>query len=479
MQRFILKLMDETHKRIPAFLRQRRAPPVLARLTRPTCTVTLELRNPLAAWLWRAALIWYLATPHAISVMTLTALTGLWLWALAQAWTLARHITAQRTLRYTAMQVGDELEEELALTNTSPFPAPWVEIVDRSDIPGYELTSVRGVEAAAVTRWRAHTLCQRRGRFTLGPWELRLGDTFGLLLVRQIYTEPQEIVVYPSLAALPNYLLPHTPTIGERHLLRQPLPASTINATTTRPYVPGDALRHLHWRTTARRNTPYTKVFEPESTRAVWLIPDFDSAAQLGEGNDSTEETLVTLAASLAAQLLRQSLSVGLIAADGPEVMVVSPRPGPLHLWEHLRALAPLHATPQSLTLAQLLPRARPLITGRDLVIVLTPALSAGWPRGLAEVRHHGARAEVILLDPLSFGGSASAEAFTLVLAGLGVRAQVVRRGEVMPLTAVYGELRRWEFLTSGTGRAIVRQTPRNAPTLETQLAALTSKGRV
>jgi uncharacterized protein (DUF58 family) len=321
-----------------------------------------------------------------------------------------------------------------------------------------------------------HTLCQRRGHFTLGPWELRLSDVFGLVLVRQTYTEPQEVVVYPSLAALPDYLLPHTPTLGEHHLLRQPLPANTINATTTRPHVPGDPLRHLHWRTTARRDAPYTKVFEPESTRAAWLLPDFDSSAHLGQGNDSTEETLVTLAASLAAQMLRQSLAVGLIAANGSEVVVVPPRPGPLHLWEHLRALAPLHPAPDSLTLAQLLPRARTLLSSRDLAIVLTPALNAEWPRTLVAATHHGTRAEAILLDPLSFGGTASAESFTPLLAGLGVRAHRVRRGEVIPLSAVYGELRRWEFMTLGTGRVIARQTPRNAPSLEAQLAALSSR---
>jgi uncharacterized protein (DUF58 family) len=455
---------------------------VLARFTRPECLVTIEVQNWLAAWLWLAALLWYLAAPHTASAMSLTALSGLWLWALAQAGMLARGMTARRTLRYTAMQVGDELEEEIELVNAAPMPAPWLEIVDRSDVPGYELASVRGIDALSTARWRVRTVCRRRGRFTLGPWELRSSDAFGLLCVRQTYTQPQEVIVYPSLAALPDYLLPHTPASGERHLLRQPLPASTLNAATTRPHLPGDPLRHIHWRTTARRESPYTKVFEPESTRTVWLLPDFDPGAHLGEGSDSTEETLVMLAASLAAQLLRQSLAVGLIAAaggnDGRDVVIVPPRRGPAYLWEHLRALAPLHPALESLTLAQLLPRARPLLSSRDLVIVLTPALDNEWPRALVMATHHGARAEAILLDPASFGGLVQAEAFSPLLAGLGVRAHVVRRGEVQPLSAAYGELRRWEFMTLGTGRVIARQTPRSAPSLEAQLAALSSKAR-
>ena len=41
-------------KRIPSLLQDWRAG-TLARFTRPACTITLELQNPLAAWLWLAS----------------------------------------------------------------------------------------------------------------------------------------------------------------------------------------------------------------------------------------------------------------------------------------------------------------------------------------------------------------------------------------------------------------------------------------
>lgn len=457
------------------FARLRR-PLILARRRRPTLTATLELRAwPLAA-LWAAATGLYVLFPSATLAMAWAGLTGLLGWTLAYAWGLAGDLVAERTLRYSAMQVGDELEETITLTNRAPFPCLFAEVIDDSNVPGYALSAVCAVPAYSATTWRARVICTQRGRFRLGPWRLQWGDPFGVWRVCQQYAAPRELVVYPSLAALPAYLLPHTPTLGERQLLRQPLPAATPNAITTRPHTPGDPLRHVHWPTTARRGELHTKVFEPESTRTAWLLPDLDPAAQLGAGNDSTVETAVLLAAALAAQLLQKGLRVGLMAAEGDQIALTPARSGLGHLWAHLHLLAGLQATPEALPLAALLPRARPALSPRDLLVVITPSLDPAWPRALIEAIQRGARAEALVLDPASFGGHALATGFVPGLAALGVPAHIVHRGEVRPVLAAHGALRRWEFLTLGTGRAVVRQTPRGAPSLETQLAALQAR---
>lgn len=489
-----------------ATLRSLRSPLVVRRETRPNRITTIELRQWLPIIAFGIVLIWYILTPSAVAVMGLVTLGGLlaaaYLWARA----MARHVAGSRQLRYAAAQVGDELEEIITLDNASDLPVLWAEFVDRSDLPGYAVASVRAADGHSFIRWRARAICTRRGLFTLGPWELHLGDPFGVFRVRQIYTQPQSLLVYPPLAALPDYLLPHRATVGDHRPLRQPLPTETINAISTRPYSPGDPLRRLHWRTTARRDAPYAKLFEPEATSTVWLIPDFDAAAHLspqmderperseaqrsearpersrriegraapstaaqgaflaedGESLDSTEETMVLLAASLAAQLLRARLAVGLLTRT-ESLHVVLPRHGQPHLWQILQTLAPLHPPAQPQPLAKTLAQAQSLISARDLLVVITPSLDPEWPRALMRAARQRGGAEAILLDPASFGGTGRAETFVPLLVGLGLTAKIVRRGDVRPITASYGALRRWEFMTLGTGRAIARQTPRSA----------------
>jgi hypothetical protein len=46
-------------------------------------------------------------------------------------------------------------------------------------------------------------------------------------------------------------------------------------------------------------------------------------------------------------------------------------------------------------------------------------------------------------------------------LAEQGVPARVLRQGDVRPSGGAWGALRRWDFVTVGTGRAVARQTPR------------------
>ena len=174
---------------------------------------------------------------------------------------------------------------------------------------------------------------------------------------------------------------------------------------------------------------------------------------------------MVLLAASLAAQLLRARLSVGLLARTDA-LHVVLPRHGQPHLWQILQTLAPLHPPAHAQPLAQTLAEGQALISARDLLILLTPSLDPGWPRALKQVARRRGGAEAILLDPASFGGAGRADAFVPLLAELGLTAKIVRRGDLQPIPASYGTLRRWEFMTLGTGRAVARQTPRAASSL-------------
>jgi hypothetical protein len=111
--------------------------------------------------------------------------------------------------------------------------------------------------------------------------------------------------------------------------------------------------------------------------------------------------------------------------------------------------------------------------------VVVTPSLDPDWPRAIRQLGHsrRAFNAEAILLDPVSFGGDlvipgqvGQAETFAPFLADLGIPARVVRRGDIQPISGSYGELRRWEFITLGTGRVVVRKAPREAAALQAAL---------
>jgi len=437
---------------------------------------SIVLHQPLVPLAFLIACVYYIFARTGIMAMTVAALGGILVISYLWARSMARSVSAERRLRYTAFQVGDEFEEHIRLTNNSFLPVLWAEFNDHSNIPGYTVSSVRSTGGNSAVEWRAHTLCRQRGRFLLGPWEMTLGEIFGVFRIQQRYLERKEIIVYPPLAPLPAELLPHTHSVGSHRQLRQPLPAETISAAITRPYIRGDPLRRLHWRTTARRNDLFVKVFEPESTSNIWLVPDFDAAAHVGIGPESSVEALVILTASLASQLLQERLSVGLFTCAG-EPQAIMPHSGRPHLWTILRALAPLQPAPDQ-PLHQTLAQSRALIRPSDLLVILTPSLDLQWALQLNTIfrQQPGGTgrqyAQAYLLDPLSFlppsklnAAQNSPRQQLAQLNSLGIRTTLLRREDIRPVLGAFGTLRRWEFKTLGTGRIHVRQAPRQAET--------------
>lgn len=445
----------------------------LALLRGADFTAAIRVRQRLVFAAFGLALLWYLVRPAPVALMAAAALAGFILLSYLWARQMAIHLGGQRRLVYTALQVGDEMEEIVTLRNDSLLPVLYVEFRDRSSLPDYTLSSVRAVDGSSTLQWRARAVCTRRGVFTLGPWELITGDPFGIFEVTRTYASRSDMLVYPPLAALPQALLPLGRAQGDERPLHQPTAAESLSASATRPYQPGDPLRRLHWPTTARREQPFIKTFQPEAAARLWLVPDLDTAVQAGGGADSTLETSVTLLASLAERLLKQRLAVGLLCFSGgqqPGAVVLPPQRGQEQFWLLLRQLAGLQPV-EGMPFAPLLARARALLSPRDRLLAVTPSLSAEW---LAPLQHINGgsqqRAEVILLDPASFNhapptgaSQSSSGALLLTLAGLGIPAHVLRRGDLQPLSGLYGDLQRWEFTTGGTGRVFVRRAPRAA----------------
>ncbi len=433
--------------------------------------VEIRLQQPVILVILIGLLFLYIVWPIKVVVICLVTVAGIILSAYGWVRSLADHVHATRRLRYAAMQVGDELEENICVQNTGWLPVLWIGIEDHSDFPAYSIGVIRALDTSSKAEWRVNLICKQRGVFSLGPWEWVSGDPFGIFTVQRNYTKAQKMVVYPPLAVLPDEFLPRGKQVGDIRSIYQPWVSDSVQVSQTRPYQPGDPLRRIHWRTTARHQNPYVKVFDPEVASRIWLIPDLDPAVhsqnQSEDWQDSSEETMILLMSALASRLINDQRAVGLLAGIDPPCIVL-PQRGPAFLWTILSELAPLHTT-QPVNLAEVLTSTRNLISARDLVIVVTPSLESDWMFNLAQMTHSFGEREAwaFLLDPTSFGLGGNPKAAQEQAAALGITTRMVRRGDIQPQVGGMGNLRRWEYLTLGTGRVVVRNRPRLAEDLE------------
>ncbi len=368
---------------------------------------TLRLRTRLPLALAGFLILAQLINPDRVFMMLLAAL-GLtlgvaWLWARS----LRDHVHARRWSRGGWIVVGDAVIEHFELTNEGFLPVLWAEMRDHSDMPDYRIGRVVAVGGNGAFAWQSEGVCTRRGVFTLGPWELHMSDPLGLFEVTIRYPESRTLLVYPRIARLPEFPLPHG-RAGGRTARPTPIPHQADQAAGARPWQPGDSLRLVHWKLTAHTNQLMVREFEQEPAGDVWLLLNADASVQAGEGQESTMEYGVTLAASLAAKHLNENRAVGL-AVFGREQVIIPPKPGRDQLWAILYALA--HVEPSAdWSLARTLRHVRADL-GRDKTLILiTPVssadlegLDAAWLAELLRLRRQAIAPAAILIDAASF----------------------------------------------------------------------------
>jgi uncharacterized protein (DUF58 family) len=366
-------------------------------------------------------------------------------------------------MRFGWAQVGDSLEERFTLGNRSFLPALWVEIQDHSTLPGYQASRVTGISGTSTSRWHTKGICTRRGLYTHGPTSLLTGDPLGLFSLEIHDPSYANLMVMPPVLPLPAIEIAQGGRLeGSRPRLNSPEP--TVSSYGARAYAPGDSLRWIHWRTTARRADLYVRLFDNLPSSDWWIVLDMDRAVQAGEGQASTDELGILLAASLADRGLKLRRAVGL-AASGQDPIWLPPFQGEGRRYEILRALALLERGDRPL--AGILGRMRPAPAGRVSLILITPSLDKSWVEALLPLVWGGAVPTVLLLDPSTFGEAADPLPMTAALTRIGIPHSLIPRDLLDRPEARPGRAGRWEWRVTPTGRAVPIRRPHDLDWVE------------
>lgn len=189
---------------------------------------------------------------------------------------------------------------------------------------------VGAVEAHELHHVAYRIVPTKRGRFEIGPGSTIITDPFGLARAPDRPLAKSSLLVFPAFEAL----LPMA-AASPHSLEGAPRPMAPTGTGddffTMREYQPGDDVKKIHWRTTARQGRIMVRQEDrPSEPRAVILLDDRRAAhARRSDGADSFE-ACITSAASLIHLFVSQDLAVGLALASrvgGPAGAGLSPAP--------------------------------------------------------------------------------------------------------------------------------------------------------
>jgi uncharacterized protein (DUF58 family) len=245
----------------------------------------------------------------------------------------------------------------------------------------------------ASVRWSVRG--RRWGLYRLGPVWLRVRDRFGLFHYEARVEGGRALRVYPGADALRSMVRPFDTraTAGEQ-VAR--VKGDGIEFADLRPFVPGDRVRRINWRASARRGALWVNEAHPERNAEIVLF--LDTFAEAG-GHGGTLAAAVRAATALAARYLDRRDRVGLVRLGGTLEWLL-PGAGPSHLHRVVEALLEADATPSYVDKGLHLVPPRTLPPGA-LVIAITPLLDERGRTILVDLHDRGWDLAVIEVSPL------------------------------------------------------------------------------
>ena len=257
--------------------------------------------------------------------------------------------------------VGDEVEIVMTIENRKPLPVPWVQIIEflptgllpladdhikrRAYAGGSEIVETTSLAGYERVRFRHKVQAHHRGHYSIGPTELRSGDLFGLFgTVRRDSRSPYGVTVYPRIVALDGWELPAAKPMGDI-LARNMLLDDPSRPRSVRDYLPGDPLKRIDWKLSAKRDELTVRTYDQSVSNDVVVMLESRTVDYAWHGyRYDVLEAAVTGAASIAVRCADLGYRVGLVA-NGVRptrgvLSVIPPGDGPHHVRTILEALA-------------------------------------------------------------------------------------------------------------------------------------------
>lgn len=235
------------------------------------------------------------------------------------------------------------------------------------------------------------------GRRGIGPFVARRRSAFGILELRQRFSERVRMISIPSDIIITKPLEPRQTNIDAGDLVSKGRGIG-LEFAEMRPYQHGDDPRSLNWRVSSRLGSWWVNDRHPEKSGDVVIL--VDAQTQPGSIFKPLQDRAVRLAGALLREYGRRRYRIGLVTVDGV-VRFSLPGSGEDH---RRRLVAQLLAVGEGSSNSHAIERAVFRVAkSTSTVIAITPMLD-GSLAGLAHSLHvAGLDVAVVEIDPSSY----------------------------------------------------------------------------
>lgn len=285
------------------------------------------------------------------------------------------------------MPAGEQARLTLELRNVSRLRTGLLLVEDNTP---YALGSrprfvLDGIGPGGSKELSYQVTAQTRGKYTIGPLQVRIADAFGLVEIGRSFSATSQLTVTPKIIQLVRPSLAGN-WLGEAERGMRTITASGEDDVAPRAYRDGDSLHRVHWRSTARYGELMVRREEQNWRNSASLLLDTRRSAHKGTGPTSSFELAVSAAASIGVQLSGEGFDAQLVTDAGE----LTPQ-GTFQdtLLDTLAVITPSRTTDLRAGIAA-------LAAGSGQIIAILGATTAEQARQLAAA--HGGRAPAVAL---------------------------------------------------------------------------------
>ena len=210
-------------------------------------------------------------------------------------------------------RVGDTVRVGLSIRNNGKKRLPMMRVTDRHEAFDPIVVATERIPPGARAVIEQVRSALRRGAFEGGTVELRSGSPFGFVSVRRKLAVETPVIVTPRWVDLMSFPILEPSSFPSDVLHERARTGAGEEYLGVRDYRPGDPPRSVHWRSSARAGHLVVREYVEEVASRVALVL---AGGDHGEPPDSSFETLVSAAASIAIYALQTGHPVDLFRYD-------------------------------------------------------------------------------------------------------------------------------------------------------------------
>lgn len=155
-----------------------------------------------------------------------------------------------------------------------------------------------------------------------------------------------------------------------------------------RAYQPGDDVRSIDWKVTARYNQTYVKLFEEERELKILILVDVSGSQEFGSTHQLKQQMITEIAAILAFSANQNNDNIGILLFSDVIEKFIPPKKGKNHVLRIIRDLIDYKPKSRKTDIAKALNYISNVIKQRSIVFVISDFMDGGFENAFKQLNN-------------------------------------------------------------------------------------------